>query len=152
MKQKGSVIDTSSERSITKVWDGLALLSFCFDDKKIEYKLTQAVAEDDKGKGGKKDAKKDAKKPPAPPAKGKNDKGAVDAPTEDNPDNTKVIKSFKTYRQKSAASWRHKLYDEAKKKFDARIVSIKDFFQGIENDEYKFEFKWEQNVQSLNNL
>ena len=100
MKQKGSVIDTSSERSISKTWDGLPLLSFCFDDKKIEYKLTQAISEDDKaGKGGKKDAKKDAKKPPPPPpGKGnKNDKPAEPS-AEDNPDNTKAIKSFKTYR------------------------------------------------------
>lgn len=117
MKQKGTVIDTSSERSISKTWEGLPLLSFCFDDKKIEYTLTTPV-EDDKaagGKGAKKDTKKDAKKPA--PAAGKGKIPDPNAADESNPDNTKNIKSFKTYRQKSANSWKTKMYDLFKAKF-----------------------------------
>ncbi|KAL4438837.1 hypothetical protein ABPG74_016557 [Tetrahymena malaccensis] len=153
MKQKGTVIDTSSERSLSKTWDGILLTTFCFDDRKIEYKLT-TVQEDDKGKGGaKKDAKKapPAKAPPAPAKGGKtNDK--QQEVQEENPNLTKAIKSFKTYRQKSANSWKKQILEEFKKQFETRVQQIKSFFEKQEMDEYKFEFKWEQNISSLNNL
>ena len=37
MKQKGLIIDTSSERSLNKEWDGLLIETFNIDDRKTKY-------------------------------------------------------------------------------------------------------------------
>ena len=39
-KQKGALIDTSSERSIIKTWPGFLIDSFRIDERKVRTKLT----------------------------------------------------------------------------------------------------------------
>ncbi|EGR27437.1 hypothetical protein IMG5_196200 [Ichthyophthirius multifiliis] len=140
IKQKGINIDTSSERSLNKVWVGFPIDSFNIDERKVEYKQT-VVQEDEKGK-------KENKKGKNPPKKG----NELEEANQTNNNQTKDIKSFKTYRQKSACLQRNKMFDEFKKNFCYQIEKIKQEFNELENIEYKFEFKWESIVKSLNNL
>lgn len=44
------------------------------------------------------------------------------------------------------------MYEIFKTQFIESIAAIKETFENAEKDEYKFEFKWVQNVKSLNNL
>lgn len=36
-RQSGQIIDTNSERSLSKAWDGILLESFTVGEKKVEY-------------------------------------------------------------------------------------------------------------------
>lgn len=56
-KQHGKLIDTTSERSLTKFWTGVDFQVFNTQDIQIQYNLSQPVQEDVKGKDKKKDPK-----------------------------------------------------------------------------------------------
>ena len=85
MKQSGKVVDTNSERSISKTWAGLPIDSFAVGERKIQYSVQPAEPE--------KQAK--AVKGKAPAAKQEVQPAASTT-------DTREIKSIKTYRQKSA--------------------------------------------------
>ena len=91
MTQKGIKIDPTSERNLKRKWEGLDFTVFNIDERKYEYKKASSEEqpkEKDK-KGGKKDSK-DPKKPQDEPADGSGD-----------PNKSKTIETFKTWRQKS---------------------------------------------------
>lgn len=64
---------------------------------------------------------------------------------------TKEIKTFKTFRQKSVISFRNKLFAELKNRFDEEISILKAEIDKIQYEEDKYQFFWEQKVDSLNN-
>ena len=63
MKQTGLIIDTSSERCLSKEWDGLLIESFNIDDRKIKY--TGAVNSGQQVQDAKESKKKESKNPKA---------------------------------------------------------------------------------------
>ena len=93
------MVDTNSERSLEKTWEGVLVDMFKVGDKKIEYEATPEQEEDPK-KGGKKGGKKDSKKDAKKDAKkaGKRDSQPLQSEDLDEPAKTKDIKSFKTFR------------------------------------------------------
>ena len=64
---------------------------------------------------------------------------------------TKEIKTFKTFRQKSVISFRNKLFTELKYRFDEEISQLKTEIEKIQYEEDKYQFFWEQKVDSLIN-
>lgn len=133
-KQKGTLIDTSSERSITKVWPGLLVNSFQIGDKKIEY-VSPIIPDPKAEKNQKKDPKKDKDAPP--------EGEKIDA--------TREMKSFKTYRQKAVLKDRNNSLNEYKKKFDEEVEEVKKRFEKMKYDELKYQFHWDQKVFKLVN-
>lgn len=87
MKQKGIKIDPSSERNLRKKWDGVDYSVFNIDNRKYEYKKAEEVPKDKDKKAGKKDTK-DPKK-------------QEEVPQDSDPSKSKVLETFKTWRQKS---------------------------------------------------
>jgi len=133
-KQKGTLIDTSSERSITKVWPGLLVNSFQLGDKKIEY-MAPFVQDQKNEKNPKKDPKKDK-----------------DMPAEaDKIEATREIKSFKTFRQKGVLKDRNSCMNDYKKKFDEEVEEVKNRFEKMKYEEMKYQFHWDQKVYKLTN-
>lgn len=103
MKQKGIKIDTQSERNIRKKWDGIDFKVFNIEDRKYAYKVaSEEVPKEKEKKGGKKDSK-DPKKEQV-----------------QEPENslTKVIETFKTWRQKSVFTARNESYENYKKDYE----------------------------------
>lgn len=134
-KQKGTLIDTSSERSIMKVWPGLLMSSFQIDDKKIEYSINLIQQNDPKGDKNAKNAKKEKELMP--------EVERIDA--------TREIKSFKTFRQKTVLKDRNSILREYKTKFDEEVNEVKKRFERIRYEELKYQFHWDQKVYKLSN-
>lgn len=89
MKQKGISIESNSQRNLRKKWDGVTITLFDFADKK--FTLFAKPAEELKEKD-KKASKKD-------------NKGKVEEAPK-NPNESKSIETFKTWRQKASFSKR----------------------------------------------
>lgn len=134
-KQKGTLIDTSSERSISKVWPGLLVNSFNIGSKKLEYAVS---VEKNEGKNEKIAAKG---------AKNAN----LQEISEKTDESTREIKSFKTFRQKAAVKLRGSLFSEFKRGFDAEVQETQQNFAKLKYEEEKYQFYWEQKVMKLTN-
>ena len=62
---------------------------------------------------------------------------------------SKEIKSYKTFRQKSAFNIRNTIFKEYKEFFDQRIVNLIEKDKKLVDEELKFEFAWEKNLLSI---
>ncbi len=133
-KQKGTLIDTSSERSIVKIWPGIMINSFQIGEKKIDYwGLFQPIEQ-------------------------KNDKNAKNMKKDkeivvenEKLEATREIKSFKTFRQKAVLKDRNLCLNEYTKKFDEEVEEVKRRFEKIKYEELKYQFHWDQKVFTLVN-
>ena len=134
-KQKGTLIDTSSERSIVKIWPGLLLNFFQIGDRKIEYiaNLLQPTTEQKTEKGAKNPAKKENIIEP------------------DKIERTREMKTFKTFRQKAVIKDKNLCVNDYKKKFDEEVEQVKKKFEKIKYEEMKYQFHWDQKVFKLVN-
>ena len=133
-KQKGTLIDTSSERSIVKIWPGIMINSFQIGEKKIDYwGLVQPIEQ--KNDKNAKNVKKDKE------SVVENDK--LEA--------TREIKSFKTFRQKAVLKDRNLCLNEYRKTFNEEVEEVKNRFEKMKYEELKYQFHWDQKVFKLIN-
>ena len=103
MKQKGIKIDPTSERNLKRKWEGLDFSVFNIEERKYQYK--KASSEEQPKQKDKKAGKKDSKDPK---------KQAVEQPVEGDPNKSKTIETFKTWRQKSVFENRNRVYEDFK--------------------------------------
>lgn len=134
-KQKGTLIDTSSERSISKIWPGILVNSFNIENKKVEYAVASLTTEA-KNEKNTKNIKKEKD---------------VVAEVEKTDETTREVKSFKTYRQKAAVKYRNAFFENYKKKFDEEVAEIQNRFNKLQYEEQKYQFYWDQKVFKLKN-
>lgn len=87
MKQKGIKIDPKSERNLRRKWEGFDFTLFDIEERKFTLKK---VADDAPKEKDKKGGKKDSKDP----------KKQQEEVIESDPNKTKTIETYKTWRQK----------------------------------------------------
>lgn len=135
MKQKGIKIDPTSERNLKRKWEGLDFTVFNIGNRKYEYvKAAEEPKEKDK-KGGKKDSK-DPKKP-------------VEEIIEGDPNKSKTIETFKTWRQKSAFEHRNRVYENFKEQFCSILNKLSEKVSAERKEDERFCSKWRETADSL---
>ncbi|CAD8079070.1 unnamed protein product [Paramecium primaurelia] len=139
-KQSGQIIDTNSERSLSKTWEGVQLDMFTIGDRIIQYnwQINQVVKVDPK------DAKNKAPEAKKPAPGGKQQE--IEKPIQTT---TTPLKSFKTFRQISAKHEFFKSINEFVIEYKKQVDYAKDQIKLLSERELKFQFKWEQSIASL---
>eukprot|EP00828_Plagiopyla_frontata_P008784 TRINITY_DN1444_c0_g1_i4.p1 TRINITY_DN1444_c0_g1~~TRINITY_DN1444_c0_g1_i4.p1 ORF type:complete len:1308 (+),score=255.89 TRINITY_DN1444_c0_g1_i4:1080-5003(+) len=138
-KQKGFIIDTSSERALTKTWPGILVHIFQVEKRQIQYRAQpqENLITDKKGK-------------PVPQKMQQQQiQAQADAQQGQQQEMTKEIKSFKTFRQKSVNLHFQKAFQAFKEHFDQRVQLIIEKTKQCELDELKFQFDWDKIVNGL---
>ena len=133
MKQKGINIDANSERNIKKKWEGATCTIFNFGDKKFinVVKAPQEPKEKDK-KASKKDTKTKLEEV---------------APVSN--DTSKVIETYKTWRQKCAFTGRENVLGSFKVEFDKYLSEISREVEDSLKENQSFKLKWEAIAKTL---
>ncbi|CAK85633.1 unnamed protein product (macronuclear) [Paramecium tetraurelia] len=139
-KQSGQIIDTNSERSLSKTWEGVQLEMFTIGDRIIQYnwQINQVIKVDPK------DAKNKAPEAKKPAAGGKQQE--IEKPVQTS---TTPLKSFKTFRQISAKHEFFRSVNEFVIEYKKQVDYTKDQIKLLSERELKFQFKWEQSIASL---
>ncbi|CAD8079072.1 unnamed protein product [Paramecium primaurelia] len=139
-KQSGQIIDTNSERSLSKTWEGVQLEMFTIGDRIIQYnwQINQVIKVDPK------DAKNKAPEAKKPAPGGKQQETEKPVQTTTTP-----LKSFKTFRQISAKHEFFKSINEFVIEYKKQVDYAKDQIKLLSERELKFQFKWEQSIASL---
>ncbi|CAK83011.1 unnamed protein product (macronuclear) [Paramecium tetraurelia] len=139
-KQSGQIIDTNSERSLSKTWEGVQLELFTIGDRIVQYnwQINQVIKVDPK------DAKNKAPEAKKPAAGGKQQE--IEKPVQTT---TTPLKSFKTFRQISAKHEFFKSINEFVIEYKRQVDYAKDQIKLLSERELKFQFKWEQSIASL---
>lgn len=148
-KQFGVTVDRSTERCLEKTWPGFPGDSFSVAMHLPKPKETpEEIAKKEEAAKAKPKAadNKATKKDP----KGKEQQPVIVMELVPG-ENTREIKSFKTFRQKSANSYRNSGYKEFKAYFDHTIADTLLKYQLARDNEIKFQFSWEKSIYDIFN-
>ncbi|KAM3127170.1 hypothetical protein pb186bvf_020725 [Paramecium bursaria] len=134
-KQNGQIIDTNSERSLIKNlgWNIVGTFQ-CWRSNWNPNLSVKVEAKDPK-------QKEPPKKAAAP---GKNDPAPLPVTN-----TTMAMKSFKTFRQKSAKHHLHSAINQFVEELKKQVLQAQQQTKVQRERELKFQFKWEQSINSL---
>jgi len=158
-KLTGVIVDRTTERCIEKKWAGFPMDAFMilkgkplpYDEDELALPAESESAQKSQAAGGPKgkQPKKEEKKPkevakkPEAGAEIKEEGGVVE--------NTRDVPSFKTPKHKNCYQTRNKIYEGFKNYFERNIQEIISRFDGLKEQELKYQFQWERSIDQIFN-